>query len=489
MTHESKDWLAADKKGLAQLVAKRGKTFVIGELIQNAWDADGVKEVNVWVEAVAGKPMARVSIEDDAPEGWRDITDAYTLFAPSKKKADPTKRGRFNLGEKLVLAICSEAKIVSVSTGMVFDAKGRRLTKVRRPKGTEFSGLIPMTHLEVKEVQEYVRTLLPPPDIRTTFNGDNLAYRTPLRIITETLPTEIEDEEGNLKPTKRATPVAFYEPLPGEEGTLYEMGIPVVATGDKWHVNIAQKVPLNMDRDNVTPGFLRKIRVMTMNAMADKIQAEDVNDTWVHEATSDPNCAPEAIAVFMDKKFGSKRVAFDPSDQESNKLAVSKGYTVISGNSLSKQQWENAKTAGAVKPAGQVTPSPKVIFSSEGEDVTYPYDKWSLGMKEIVSFCTKLGSALLDKPLSVGVLNSSQGFAACFGSDPSPVMHFNVKRLGKAWFENGTNAKVLELLIHELGHFYSEDHLSKEYHDALCMLGAKCVKLALATPGWFNGIK
>jgi hypothetical protein len=31
------------------------------------------------------------------------------------------------------------------------------------------------------------------------------------------------------------------------------MGIPVVETGDRWHVDVAQKVPLNFDRDNLPP--------------------------------------------------------------------------------------------------------------------------------------------------------------------------------------------------------------------------------------------
>ena len=36
-----------------------------------------------------------------------------------------------------------------------------------------------------------------------------------------------------------------------------------------------------------------------------------------------------------------------------------------------------------------------------------------------------------------------------------------------------------ELLIHEYGHHYSNDHLSEKYHNALCRLGAKLKKLVL----------
>ena len=46
------DWLIADKEGLAQIVTKRGKAYVVGELLQNAWDEDGVTEVTIDLEAV-----------------------------------------------------------------------------------------------------------------------------------------------------------------------------------------------------------------------------------------------------------------------------------------------------------------------------------------------------------------------------------------------------------------------------------------------------
>jgi hypothetical protein len=52
-------------------------------------------------------------VEDDAPEGFYDLTHAYTMFARTRKRSSPDKRGRFNLGEKQVLALCREARIVT----------------------------------------------------------------------------------------------------------------------------------------------------------------------------------------------------------------------------------------------------------------------------------------------------------------------------------------------------------------------------------------
>jgi len=76
-------------------------------------------------------------------------------------------------------------------------------------------------------------------------------------------------------------------------------------------------------------------------------------------------------------------------------------------------------------------------------------------------------------------------YSATYGGLP-PHLTFNVGRLGRLWFESGPNAAVDRLLIHELGHHYSSDHLSEEYHDALCKLGARLALLAIAEPEFFK---
>ena len=61
---------------------------------------------------------------------------------------------------------------------------------------------------------------------------------------------------------------------------------------------------------------------------------------------------------------------------------------------------------------------------------------------------------------------------------PSGEMIFNKFRLGADWFEQGITEDVVRVLIHEFGHQYSLDHLSAEYHEALCRIGAKLYSLA-----------
>jgi hypothetical protein len=41
--------------------------------------------------------------------------------------------------------------------------------------------------------------------------------------------------------------------------------IPVVKINAKYHVSVGQKVPLSIDRDNVTPAYLKAIYVELLN--------------------------------------------------------------------------------------------------------------------------------------------------------------------------------------------------------------------------------
>src|SRR6266699_1770239 len=119
-----KEWFKVDKQGLAKILERKGKEFALFELIQNAWDEPGVTKVCVTLEQ-RGRNKARLVVEDDAPEGFKDLSHAFTLFADSAKKANPEQRGRFNFGEKLVVAICEEATIHTTKEGIRFDGAGR----------------------------------------------------------------------------------------------------------------------------------------------------------------------------------------------------------------------------------------------------------------------------------------------------------------------------------------------------------------------------
>ena len=103
-------WFEVDRKGLAEVARRRGMAFIVSEPIQNAWDED-ITHVSVDMEPVPGKAQVRLIVSDDSPDGFRDLADAYVMFRQSYKLANPEQRGRFNIGEKLLLAVADEARI------------------------------------------------------------------------------------------------------------------------------------------------------------------------------------------------------------------------------------------------------------------------------------------------------------------------------------------------------------------------------------------
>jgi hypothetical protein len=104
---------------------------------------------------------------------------------------------------------------------------------------------------------------------------------------------------------------------------------------------------------------------------------------------------------------------------------------------------------------------------------------WTDAMKNVAAYARFLAEELMGVKLVVSVVRTTNAFAACYGGGR---LDFNLFRLGHKWFEQGINEEVDSLLIHEFGHEYSGDHLSHEYHESLCLLGAKLKKLALEKP-------
>ena len=481
-------WFEVNKQGLAKLLDQRGKSFAVFELIQNAWDENTTK-VDVTLTPVPNRAEAELVVVDDNPDGFRDLSHAFTLFAESTKKDDPSKRGRFNLGEKLVLALCREAKIVSTTGGFEFNENGERRTlRERTTHGSTFRGLIRMTRAEYAEVCNEVLRLLPPQHIATTFNEGPLLTRKPLASFKVTLPTVSADGEGILRPSKRQTDVHVYDPKPGDAPTLYEMGIPVVETGDKWDIDIQQKIPLNMDRDNVTPSYLRVLRTAVLNEMHGFLAETDSSATWVADALASPDVSRGAVKQVVQGRFGEKAAIYDPTDTEANKRLVSEGYNLIPGGSFTREQWVNIKLAGVALPAGQLSPSAKPYTSGGAPLTLLDPSKWTPGIQNKVAYAEWLGHKLLRRQITVRVVcDVGWPFGATFG--PSGVLTLNLGRLGHAWFNKGPCVDVDELIIHEFGHNECPDHLSTDYYDALCKLGAKLADLARREPSAFDQFK
>lgn len=482
-------WYDVDRGGLAKLLENRSRSFILYEVgCQNAWDEEGVTRVDIELEPVPGKAQARFTVSDDAPEGFQDLTHAWTLFAESYKKESPTKRGFMNLGEKLALALAVEAHIHTTTGGVRFNHDETRTTlRKKREAGSEVSMLLKLTRAQVAEIEEAAELVIPPRHIVTTFNGRALPSPDPLATFTASLRTQKADPEGNMTPTTRNTTIEVYEPLTADGGWLYEMGIPVVRTGDTWSVNIGQKVPLNMNRDNVTPAYLKRVRALVLNHMADHLDSESAAESWVKDATSSKDIESDALARVMDKRFGEKRVMYDPSDPEAGMDAVSRGYTLVYGNQLSAGERDNVRRfrsegSDPIRPAGRVFPSAKPYSldpNAPPVDVV-PKGKWTDRQRQVINYARHVFKLLFQSELHVRLVATRNSFGAAYGSYQ---LDLNRTRLGKHWFEDTSPEglrRVNDLLIHEFAHHGGVHHLDHRYHEACTKLGSSMVGLALA---------
>ena len=88
-----KPWFEVDKEGLKALQEGKPKRFVLFELAQNALDEE-ITLCNINIDYRYG--FITLTVEDDSPEGFRDISHSWTLFADTYKRKNPEKRGRFN---------------------------------------------------------------------------------------------------------------------------------------------------------------------------------------------------------------------------------------------------------------------------------------------------------------------------------------------------------------------------------------------------------
>lgn len=489
MAPKSSDWFEVSRDGLLKILSRRGKAWALNELLQNAWDTDAT-EVIVTFEPVANTPKVWIAVEDNSSTGYKDLSHAFTMFADSAKKGDATKRGRFNIGCKFALAICSQATITSMNGSVVFDEKGRHSSKVACPRGSRFRGLASLTRAEFDEILEQTKLLIPPTGVKTiitviALDGKEedhvLAQREPTLVIEETLPTEIADAEGALRRTARKTAVQLFHA--DGQAFLYELGIPVTPIEGPWHANVMQKVPLTIERDAAPPGYLVKLQTAILNATADQLQPDQFTAPWVAEAVESKDIAPAVLDRYLGAKYGEKRLANDPNNQEGMRRAVAAGFTIVHGRSESGETWKRIREHKLADSVTALFPPP----TSSSNYTTVELKDLPENYLSAMDYARKLIWKLLGiQTVTIRVIDGGTNIntLATWQRGEVPTLTLNRTLLGKGFFAKGPTIKVNELLIHEMAH-QSGDHLEEKFDDAMAYLGAKMTDLALREPRFF----
>ena len=462
----SKDWFEVSPEGLRQLQEGKPKHFIARELVQNAWD-ESTKKCEFKAEWKNG--VANISVTDDSPEGFRDLSDAFTLFAPTYKRADPTKRGRFNLGEKQVLSVCESARISTTKGALFFDKGGRRYSRKARESGSEVSVTVRVSKREFEELLEVVKSYLVPEEVEFIVNGVAIRHREPFKVIEATLMTEIE-QDSVLRRTQRKTKVHILKQ--NGKARLYEIGIPVEEIDCQFDIDVQQKVPLSTDRETVPLSYLSALYAEVLNATHEEVAPEQASDIWVREAAKHERISPKAVRNVIKKRYGEKVVVANVRDMNSIDEALSHGYKVVYGNEMSKEEWDNVRKAGAMSSSSEVFGSGIAGAKSIEPDGN---------MKSVEQLVRKIAERCLGIEVRIRFA-SWQGVAAQYGDR---TLTFNVGVLGRKFFEPLVGARIIELVVHELAHERGH-HTEASYHEAITKMTGQLVMLALDEPEFFQ---
>jgi len=463
-------WFDVSKKGLAELQSGKPKHFVARELIQNAWDEDTtVCDVHIVYDTKERK--ATVMVEDDNPDGFKDLADAYTLFAPTYKRDNPEKRGRFNLGEKQVFSICEEAIISTTKGYLHFTKNGKRKQSASmRNKGSVVIAILKMTKHECEEMLDIVKTYIVPEGIRFIVNDEEIHCRKSLKRIKVSLTTEIRENEV-FKKALRMTTVDIYKK--SEKAILYEMGIPVTEIGCEFDINVNQKIPLSIDRDTVSQTYLSALFAEVLNVTYELITEDKSSDQWIREATSNNRIIDNAVKTIINKRYGDKVVVANPFDRNSIDRAIASGYKVITGNEMSKEEWENVRESEAIKSSSE-------LFGSNFVNSTpYAPDE---NMKDVAELAKKIARHCFNTKIGVYFAKWKGGVGAEFGENN---LTFNVQNLGKKFFDPPVSEKTIDLIVHEIGHLKG-NHTEMNYHQALTKMAGKLTMTAIENKSFFD---
>lgn len=483
------DWFEVSREGLRRQAKERGAAPVLLELVSNVMDEakSGATRCDIALTRPPSQRYVQVEVSDDSPSGWRNLGDAWTLFAESYKRSSTQMRGQFNIGEKWFLALCREARIISTGGGVAFDANGRRRLRRKLERGTN---ILADFEMSVDEQDEFERLLsmVVSPELDIFYNGDLLPSRELVAGISGALRTKVADSDGVMRETRRTADVHAFEPIDDEQPMLFEMGIPVVKIDCRWHLNVCQRVPLNHGRDNVTPAY--RVEILTLAAeMAVKHGLLNKDDAagWCTEVLERTD-NKEVVEAIVTQRFGEKRVIADPSDSQATAKAATQGYTVIHGGSLTGLAWERVKEHANVKPAGQfqsfATAQP---FSSDplAEMVEFlPSDELSKPMKAVSARAKRFASKALggDEPFDLDVRFTRQRLpkVAAFWEKTGPsnaILTFNTPALGRPWFAAENAIQQNSLLVHEIAHQIVGSHHECErgqyFHEACTLIAGR----------------
>ena len=456
-------------EGMRQLHAHRRPEELVKELLQNVFDEDNATICAVTVTSL-NPEETQVEVLDDA-QGFLNINDAYTLMRPTAKRLDPSKRGRFNLGDKEFLSVALQAEIETVGHTVSFPRTGGRTVNTNnRTNGTIVRAIMPWNPDQAQSLTNNLSKIRPPEKVSYTVNEVEIQRAPPLTVHRASLPTVLQSEPGQpLRPTRRITDI---EIIPTQRGTgvIYELGIPIQEIQlTEYDVDIQQKVPMPPNRDTVSESYLKEVYAHVLNAINERMQPEEFRNTWIRSAVEHPAVTPEAVQTTLKHRYGDKVVTWS-SNIESNMQAIDQGYQVIHPRTMSQQELEQLRRHTGLQSANQAFKN-ELTFDPDKADFLLKPDQQQ---KDFANWVRKLAGYASMKIEVKFVENEAVDYEAkCTMNSSNPIMTINVSKVPDDFFQRRSTDQ-LELVIHELGHAMLNGAMSHgpQWGDSCSKIGA-----------------
>jgi hypothetical protein len=434
---QKKAWYEADHRGMRELHSGRESWQLIKELVSNSFDEESATECHVTLTPHTDR-TAELIVWDNG-KGFARISDAWTLFASTPKRAKPTVRGRFNIGEKELLCTAQSAYILTSGSKIIFNENGRQVRKADT-KGTTVHAILYLGSRQVENTERMLRLIIPPKNVTYIVNGYTVSYKIP-EVTTEIELETVIWEDGIEKHPKRKTAVDFWRIHGDANGWLFEMGIPVQEIETPYAVNVLQKIPMPPNRDVVKDKYLQDIYTLVLNTFSDEVTTPSAS--WVHIAMEDKDVETKAVKDIIVKRYGTDKVVLWSNDPRANDKARLAGYEVVHGRTLSDAEREVIKEKADVQYSGDAFPT------SFKEVERIPPEKWTEGMKHTVAFAEFLHNLLLNKDVAVEFYSDIQvSEMASYGAG---LLSFNKVHCGNSFFDK-ISPEMLGTLLHEFSH-------------------------------------
>ena len=436
---------AVSAAGLRELHADRSPASHVAELVQNAFD-----EVATFCEVLITPGIVRgttsIVVTDDGP-GFQDITHAWTLMAPTPKRGQPDKRGRFNLGEKTLISVARSASIETVGHTITFpETGGREARRNRRTAGTVVTVIMPWSRQQAAQLEKELHYFFPPSGCRLIVNNREVPRTEPVVSHEATLRTVLQNGPGKpMRSTTRRTTLEIHQRR-RDTAWLYEMGIPVQEIACAWDVDVQQKVPMPPNRDTVGRAYLQDLYAEVLNATHHLMAGDEFANTWIRTAIEDDRATDDAIRTTKVQKFGAKTAMWSP-DHDANLQAVDAGYQILHPRTMSEVERRKMRRIAGVESTHQLFGQRQVEAApAELNPTRQAFAQW------IAELATRVG---LSARIQFIRAPDATTMAQCTAHTANPTITINVSQCPDSWLAERGHPQIT-LIIHELAHAYAD---------------------------------